>query len=572
VSFEEGAFATVGAIAMHGVRQAEVSLGERVAVIGMGLVGQLAGCLLRAAGCTAIGIDVDAETLRLAEDLGCVDRAFPRSAFSPSSTPTEATDCDAILITAATSSNDPVALAARLARDRGRVVVVGDIGLQIPRAPYYEKEIDVRLSRSYGPGRYDREYEERGLDYPMGYVRWTERRNMEAFVRLVADGQVPVSRLITQRVEIDDAPVAYDQLLGTGKSPLGVILTYPGSTDAAPERASETGVKARPEADPQRVSVIGAGSFSRRVLIPGLIDSGFTPTSIASAGGLSAKAAAERFPFDRAATAEEIARGDGAGLVAIATRHGSHAELAAKVLRTGRSVFVEKPPCLTWEELSDLRLAREEGGGVLTVGFNRRYAPMSAEIRKHLDPTGHPKEILIRVAAGRLPEDSWILDPQDGGGRLLGEGCHFVDLACWLVNALPVRIACTVRSPVGQPLVVAQGFSLTLEFPGGSTAVILYTSENAQGVAKEYIEVHSGGRSAVVDDFRRLTLCDGKHRRRSGARRQDKGHKPQFASLRGTLMSLDGKIDPDPLDTMAMTLTALESAECGTSRTPRSQA
>ncbi|MCB0325831.1 MAG: bi-domain-containing oxidoreductase, partial [Bdellovibrionales bacterium] len=384
VAFEEGAFATVGAISMHGVRQAEASLGERVAVIGLGLVGQLAGLLLHAAGCTVIGIDVDGNVLDAAKEVGTVDVGVLRSELEGDRLPAEVGDCDAVLITAATSSSDPVSLAARLCRDRGRVVVLGDVGLEIPRAPYYDKEIDLRLSRSYGPGRYDREYEERGLDYPIGYVRWTERRNMEAFVRLVASGQVPVSRLIKERVPINDASTAYERLVRDKSSPLGVIITYPDRDgDASPgvegsRIADGDNLYPAPLAtDDGRVSAIGAGSFSQRVLIPSLIASGFTPMTVSSARGLSARAAKERFGFVGMATPDEVIASDEAGLVAIATRHASHAELAANVLRTGRSVFVEKPPCLTWDELEDLRAARTEEGGLLAVGFNRRHAPLS---------------------------------------------------------------------------------------------------------------------------------------------------------------------------------------------------
>ena len=578
VAFEEGAFATVGAISMHGVRQAEAVLGERVAVIGLGLVGQLAGLLLRAAGCTVVGIDLDSNVLHSAEEVGAVDVGVLRSDIDGDRIPRNVGECDAVLLTAATPSSDPISLAASLCRDRGRVVVVGDVGLEVPRAPYYDKEIDLRLSRSYGPGRYDREYEERGLDYPIGYVRWTERRNMKTFVRLVASGQVPVSRLIKERVPIDDASSAYERLVSDKSSPLGVIITYPNE-----DRDSSQAIGGSPIADGDQqkpapvatddgcVSVIGAGSFSQRVLIPGLIASGFTPMTVSSARGLSARAAKDRFDFVQMATPDEVIDSDKASLVAIATRHASHAELAAKVLRTGRSVFVEKPPCLTWDELEDLRSARTEGGGLLAVGFNRRHAPLSQALRQHLRTPGQPMEIMIRVSAGHLPENSWILDPADGGGRLLGEGCHFVDLACWIAAATPVQVTCSARPPETGSIAAAQRFAVTLDFADGSLATIFYTSEGASGVPKEQIEVHGGGKSALLDDFRHLNMWDGRKRKRIGGRNQNKGHKTQFEVVRKLLTDSTFSEEIDPLDTMAVTLAAYDAAHLGSSRPPRAQ-
>ncbi len=573
VRFEEGAFATVGAISMHGVRQAEAALGERVAVIGLGLVGQLAGLLLHAAGCTVIGIDLDSEVLTSAKETGAVDIGLLRSDLEGDRLPTGVGDCDAVLLTAATSSSDPIALAASLCRDRGRVVVVGDVGLEVPRASYYDKEIDLRLSRSYGPGRYDRDYEERGLDYPLGYVRWTERRNMEAFVRLVAAGQLPVARLINERVPISDAPRAYERLVSDKSSPLGVIITYPddenalsGITDRRPISNSGDRYQATPATENADVSVIGAGSFSQRVLIPGLIASGFTPATVSSARGLSARAAMERFSFRQMATPDEVIDSDEVPLIAIATRHASHADLAARALRTGRSVFVEKPPCLTWEELDDLRSARSEGGGLLAVGFNRRHAPLAQALRKHILRPGQPKEIMVRVAAGHLPSDSWILDPDDGGGRLLGEGCHFVDLVCWIADAKPVKVSCTVRPPDNGPIASAQRFSITLDFADGTIATIFYTSEGASGVPKEQIEVHSDGKSAILDDFRQLDLWTGRKRKRTKHRRQDKGHELQFVALRKLLRDPTQTQGLDPLETMAVTLAAYDAANLGESR------
>ncbi len=282
---------------------------------------------------------------------------------------------------------------------------------------------------------------------------------------------------------------------------------------------------------------------------------------------MSAHAVVERIGSGAVGTPDDAVVSN-AGLLVVATRHASHAELAERGLRAGKAVFVEKPPCLTWEELEDLRSARAEGGGLLVVGFNRRHAPLAARMSQHLAGTGRPMEILIRVAAGRLPNDSWILDPADGGGRLLGEGCHFVDLACWIADAIPVQVTCTTRPPADGPIAAAQRFAITLDFADGSVATILYTSEGAAGVPKEHVEVHAGGKSVTIEDFRHLITWDGRRRKRSGGRSQDKGHKAQFVVL-SKLLSNTVQIEAlDPLDTMAVTLAALDAAQLGSSRSP----
>ncbi len=570
VGFDEAAFATVGSIALHGVRQADVRLGERVAVIGLGLVGQLVGQLLRASGCVAVGVDLKAGMVEQALTIGSVDSAYERVALARSPLPADARDCDAVIIAASTSSADPVELAARLCRDRGRVVILGDVGMQIPRAPYYEKEIELRLSRSYGPGRYDRAYEERGLDYPIGYVRWTERRNMAAFLALVADRKVKARELITERVPIDDADAAYDRLLSSPQSPLGILIEYPGV--AIPDAAA-TGSASAEHRDvrsmgqrPNTLSVglIGAGSFAQRVLIPGLKDAGFTLVSVASKNAISARAAAERFGFERAVQADDILTDPDVGLAVIATRHASHAHLTQAALRAGKDVFVEKPPCLTFEELSELNVALESSQQTLTVGFNRRHAPLSTALRDYIAETGSPVELLYRVNARAIEPEHWLRDLDEGGGFLVGEGCHFVDFSCWLMGALPVGVTCVMRARSGEPLAAAAQFTAVLDFADGSMATILYGDGGSGSLGKEYVEAHAGGRSAVLDDFRSLTL-HGARRQRRRRMSQDKGHRQQFAELRACLEGRSSAGEPFALDTMAVTLAAARSAERDTS-------
>jgi predicted dehydrogenase len=567
VGFDQGCFATLGAIAMHGVRRAEPGLGERVAVIGLGLVGQLASQLLKAAGCRVVGIDLGEEPIAVAREMGGIDEGIPRSQLDEARLAREGA-CDAVLIAAATESDDPVELAAALCRDRGRVVVVGDVGMQVPRAPYYEKELDLRLSRSYGPGRYDREYEERGLDYPIGYVRWTECRNMGAFLDLVARGEVDVSGLVRERVSVEEAPGAYDRLLAGDASSLGILIEYGESAGAAPEARPGSGPGERPRATPfagdpaalGRVGAIGAGSFASRVAIPGLRKAGFELAAVASASGLSARSAAQRFGFGRADTAEGIIDDPDIGLVAVLTRHSSHADLAERAMRSGKAVFVEKPPCLTEGELERLRDARAESGAPLFVGFNRRHAPLAVRLRDHVRRGDAPLELLYRVSAGPATADHWLDDPEEGGGRLIGEGCHFVDFACWLVGEWPERVACAANATAGTAA-PAKSFAVTLAFPGGSLATILYGTAGAPGVRKEYAEAHSGGRSAILDDFRSLTLVEGRRRRKVRSRRQDKGHGVQMRRMRAALAGEEPLPGDDLLSSMSVVFAAARAAE-----------
>lgn len=564
VDFESGAFATVGSIAMHGVRQADVRLGETVAVIGLGLVGQLAGQILRAAGCRVIGIDLSRTLVDHARTTGAADVTFERSELDEDRLPIDAANCDAILITAATSSDDPVRLAARLAQDRARVVIIGDVGLEIPRAPYYEKELDLRLSRSYGPGRYDVEYEERGLDYPVGYVRWTERRNMLSFLELVASNRLNLRDLITARFPVEEAEAAYQTLLSSDSSPLAMIITYePAAVPAVKPARPREHWAASPAPGTPSIGLIGTGSFAQNTVAPGLRRAGFHLAAVSSASGLSAHGAKDRFSVDRLLTPDEVVVDPRLDAVAIATRHGTHALYATDALSAGKAVFVEKPACLTRDELSALNEAAA-GGPPLLVGFNRRYAPLAQFMREHVAGRGHPIEILCRVNAGSLPPGHWLNDPEDGGGRLLGEGCHFIDFACWFIGALPHRVAAIARPVAGEPLAAAQSFSVTLDFADGSIASIFYGAGGASGLGKEYYEAHAGGRSAVLDDFRELVSYDGRRKRSRKARGRDKGHDAEFSYFLALVQGAVKEEDtPTTLETMEVTLTAYDSLHQG---------
>jgi predicted dehydrogenase/threonine dehydrogenase-like Zn-dependent dehydrogenase len=561
VSFESAAYATVGAIALHGVRRAEAAVGERVGVVGLGLVGQLAVRILAAAGCKPFGIDPDPEAVALAGDGGA--RAFSRDHPGLEEVVLEASDgigLDAVLICAAARSSDPVELAARLARDRGRLVIVGDVSVSAPRALLYEKELELRLSRSYGPGRYDRDYEERGRDLPPGYVRWTEQRNLQAFLELAA-GKLDPDSLTTHRFPVEQAEEAYAALTREDGRAFGVLLEYDYAEDAREPRPSPP---RRRGAGSARIGLIGAGSFARGTLLPALREAGAELTAVTSEGGLSAADVASRFEFARAAgSADEILGDEEIDAVVIVTRHSTHADFVAAALRAGKAVFVEKPLALTEAELLDVEAALEDGG-TLMVGFNRRFAPLTVRLRAELEGV-EASALLARVNAGPLADDHWLNDPEEGGGRLLGEGCHFVDLLAHLAGAPPLGVQAVAVPSAQRPLECSDGIVATLRFANGCVGTLLYSGAGDTRLPKERLEAFGGGLSAVLDDFRRLELYRG-GRRELVKRRQDKGHGAQIAHFLKTVRGEVEVTDVESyLSSTRATLALAESLRIGSS-------
>jgi len=528
VDLADAAYATVGAIALHAVRQSATVVGERVGVIGLGLVGQLTVQILEAAGCLPVGIDVDKEAVALAKASGA--RAFRRDDPTLEAAVRDASDglgLDAVLICASTPSTDPLELAVRLARDRSRIVVVGNVPVEAGWAELYEKELEIRLSRSYGPGRYDRDYEEHGRDLPPGYVRWTEQRNLRAFLDLVAAGRVRPSVLTTHRFPLDRAPEAYD-LLAHGDAearPFGILLEYDEvrRPPSEPVRRRTTGRTAAQA----RIGMIGAGSFARATLLPALRDGGAVLAAVTSEKGLSAADVALRFGFERAAASvDEILADDEIDAVVIATRHSSHGPLTTAALQAGKAVFVEKPLALTDAGLAEVEEALADGG-LLMVGFNRRFAPLTERLRSEL--SGLPERVLVaRVNAGPLGDDHWMHDPEDGGGRLLGEGCHFVDLLTHLAGTPASSVHAHAAPQPMRPLECSDSLVATLRFADGTVATLAYSGGGDTRLAKERIEAFGGGLSAVLDDFRRLEVYRDA-RREVVKGRQDKGHRAQIA-------------------------------------------
>jgi predicted dehydrogenase/threonine dehydrogenase-like Zn-dependent dehydrogenase len=561
LSFEDAAYATVGSIALHGVRQADAGLGETVGVIGLGLVGQLAARLLDAAGCRVVGVDLDEAAVELARAAGvqALRRDDPALEHQVH-TVTGGLGFDAVLLCASSASADPLELATRLARDRARIVVVGETTISVDRAAMYEKELELRMSRSYGPGRYDRDYEERGRDLPPGYVRWTEQRNMQAFLGLAAEGRIRPGDLTTHRFSVDDAPDAYALLTGKepGIRPFGVLLEYGAEAPAPPAQAARSSVRAAPGTG---VAVIGAGAFARATLIPALKDAGAQLVAVTSASGLTAADVAARFGFQRAAASVDEILGDEAiAAVVIATRHPSHAALAAAALRAGKAVFVEKPLALSTEQLQEVEeaLALES---VLMVGFNRRFAPLVTLLEEELRGS-NDLSISIRVNAGSLPADHWLHDPDDGGGRLLGEGCHFVDLLAVLAGSEALAAHATAVPQPGRPIECSDSFSAHVRFDGG-IGTLVYSGGGNTRLPKERVEAFGGGVAAVLDDFRRLEVYRaGKRHTVKG--KQDKGHRAQIVRFLG---AVGGLAEPPPvasyLRSTRATLALVESLRTG---------
>jgi predicted dehydrogenase/threonine dehydrogenase-like Zn-dependent dehydrogenase len=570
VNLDDAAFVTVGAIALQGVRIADVRLGEACVVIGLGLVGQLSVQLLKAAGCRVFGIDVANDKVELARTNGADDaclRADPdlRERVNSFSLGRGA---DAILIAAAASSSDPVQLAPTLARDRAVVVAVGMIGMDVPRNAYYEKELQLRLSRSYGPGRYDPTYEEDGVDYPIGYVRWTEQRNMEAFLDLVAAGTVRPSGLVTHRVPIAQAERAYQIVTGEIAEPsLGILLEYPrGPTITPPARTRVDLRPVRPlSTQTVRLGVVGAGSFARSVLLPALKNLDVELRGVATASAPSAQQTATRFGFGYAATDwQQVIDDQFVDAVLVATRHDLHASLAAAALRAGKAVFLEKPMALAADELDDLLDAWRSSGRVLQVGFNRRFAPTYRQLKDRFSLARRrgPLVMAYRVNAGAVAPTSWVNDPVQGGGRLIGEVCHMLDLLVDLAGA-PVTSVYTQPAASGS----ADDMLLTLSLGDGSIGTIVYASGGDRSLPKEQLEVLGGGLAAVLDDFRTVHLHAGGRTTRVGGRmpRQDKGHAAElqafFQAVRsGTTSPVDAE---EAAHVTRVSFAAVESARTG---------
>jgi len=546
LSLDWACFATVGAVAMQGVRQAGVTLGEKVAVIGLGLIGQIVHRLLQAAGCRVMGVDIDDRMIELARRMGLThavnSAALPVLPYVKQWT--EGRGVDATLLCASTTSSEPVRLAGEITRDKGVVVVLGLVGLDVPHELYYRKELALRLSRSYGPGRYDPDYEEKGRDYPYAYVRWTEQRNMASFLDLCASERLDLAPLITHRFPFERSKEAYDLLAAKDAEPyLGIVLCY----GQEPIERKPIVIRARsPRQKQGRVGVgfIGAGRYAERFLLPLLRQRDDVHLrAITTLSGLSARTAAERWSFEQCLDdPAAILADDEIEVVFVTTRHDTHARYVVEALRHGKHVYVEKPLCLKATELAEIESAYADSGRLLMVGFNRRFSPGARDMKAALADAG-PAMIVCRVNAGPLPPDHWADDPDQGGGRLIGEGCHFFDLVQFLAGSRPVSVYATaVAGP--RSARTNDNVTATINFQNGAAATITYTSAGDLSLPKERIEAFASGCAAVLDDFRSVSIHRGGRCKKIRYRGQDKGQTEEIARWIAALRSAG----PSPIE------------------------
>ena len=532
VPFEPAAFGVIAAVALQGVRLSRAALGECVFVIGLGLVGQLTVALLKAAGARVLGTDPEQSKCDLAYKMGA-DLARPGLSAEEVAGLTGGLGADAVLIAAATQSDGPIALAGEAVRQKGRVVAVGTVGLNLPRRPYYFKEAEFVVSMSYGPGRYDPRYEEGGQDYPPAYVRWTEQRNLSAVLELMSCGRLEVSPLISHRFKIENAEAAYE-LIESGREPyLGIVLQYPEAEPASPLRRLE--LKARPAAGTLGVGCLGAGNFARMVLLPALAKVGsLHPRVLCSAGGLTAEHSGQKLGFDAVtADEDEVFNDPGVQVVFILTRHNLHAGQVLKALRAGKHVFVEKPLALTAEEIAAIATALQEKGDsapLLMVGFNRRFAPAAALARQVFAGAAEPLTVSVRFNSGEIPAEHWTQDELQGGGRIIGEACHAIDLAAFLVGSPPVRVFAESIGGRGAPAVRDDQCFITLRHGNGSVSSVAYLSGGDPAFPKERVEMFGAGRVAVIEDFREVVTCLRGKTRKVGCS-QDKGHRAEVEAF-----------------------------------------
>jgi len=561
VSDEAAAFTVVGAIGLQGIRLAEPTIGEAFVVTGLGLIGQLTVQLLMAHGCRVLGIDLETAKCDLAGQFGAetVDLSKGEDPVEAAVAFSRGRGVDGVLITAATKSSQPVHQAARMCRKRGRIVLVGVTGLELKRSDFYEKELSFQVSCSYGPGRYDPEYEEKGHDYPLGFVRWTEQRNFEAVLDLMASGKLDVKPLITHRFPFEEGEKAYE-LIAEGREPyIGIILTY-SEAEGGRQKAVGSTVElkiSRPQTSnlpPQApvIGLIGAGNFTGQVLLPALKKTGVRLKAIASSGGISGTHLGKKFGFEESSTdTERIFADPEINTVFITTRHNTHAHFVLKALRAGKHVFVEKPLCLNIEELSQIKdtyhslitnndsQITSNGVPLLMVGFNRRFAPHVVKMKELLEALKEPKSMIMTVNAGMIPADHWTQDPEVGGGGIIGEVCHFIDLSSFLAGSKIVNSQIeSLMSGVGDTI------SIQLSFGDGSIGTIHYFANGNRRFPKERLEVFCGGKILQLDNYKALRGYGWKGFKKMKLWRQDKGHMNEIRSFVDAIT--EGKPSPIP--------------------------
>ncbi len=552
VADEAAAFTVLGAIGLQGLRLIQPTLGEAIVVTGLGLIGLMTVQMLRAQGCRVLGIDFDAQRLELARGMGAevVHGGSPDDVLATADRFSRGRGVDAVIITASTKSSEPVSLAARMCRKRGRIVLVGVTGLELSRAEFYEKELSFQVSCSYGPGRYDPGYEEKGQDYPIGFVRWTEQRNFEAVLDLFASGALVTGGLVTHRYGIEEAGTAFDTLTGD-RAALGILFHYPAGTEPTAEPSRQVAIgpagrfDAQARADRAAIAFIGAGNYGGRILIPAFKAAGAELRTVVSGRGMTAVHHGRKAGFAQASSDIDAALADPAiDTVVLATRHDAHAGQAEAALRAGKHVFCEKPLCLTLDELDAVDAAWQPGLRLM-VGFNRRFSPLATRMKTMLDRVAAPKSLILTINAGAIPADHWTQDRAIGGGRLIGEGCHFIDFARFLIGH-PITDA-SIHALGGEGTGPRDDrVAVTLVFADGSLATIHYLANGSKSFPKERIEAFAGGRVLQLDNFVALRGWGWSGFSKQKLWRQDKGQKACAAAF------VDAVRDPSLPDPVAI--------------------
>lgn len=544
VSDEEAVFTVIGAIGLQGIRLAQSTLGEAVVVTGLGLIGLVTVQLLRAHGCRVLGIDFDSSRLEMARGFGAevVDLSAGEDPVAVAHAFSRGRGVDTVIVTASTKSSEPIHQAALMCRKRGRIVLVGVTGLELSRADFYEKELTFQVSCSYGPGRYDSDYEEKGQDYPVGFVRWTEQRNFEAVLDMMADGRLDVKPLISHRFSIDEAEKAY-AVVGGSEPSLGILLEYPAGADRDLENRTISLTTTPIAGDGKAVvSFIGSGNYATAVLIPAFKEAGSRLRCVASSAGVSGVHAGRKYGFEETTTdTERIFADTEVTAVVITTRHNSHARFVLQALAAGKHVFVEKPLCLTQQELKEIEQAVRTGERCLMVGFNRRFSPLTEKIKMLLHGVQGPKSFIMTVNAGEIPSDHWTQDMEVGGGRIIGEACHSIDLLRHLAGNPIVSQAHTLMDCENNDTV-----SLHLQFADGSIGTIHYFANGNKGFPKERLEVFCAGRVLQLDNFRRLKGYGWPGFKKMNLLRQDKGQAQCAAAFVQAVEQ--GGVAPIPVD------------------------
>lgn len=565
VSFEEASFTTLGAIALQGVRQAEPRLGDKVCVIGLGLLGQLTVQLLKANGCQVFGIDLAQNLVDLSIESGAEQALLRNDSNLMTSIEnfTQGHGFDSVIITAAAPSNDPIELSAVISRKKGKVIVVGAVKMDVPRDPdFYRKELELKMSCSYGPGRYDVNYEENGHDYPYAYVRYTEQRNMETFLDLIASKAINLKSLMTHTFDITDAEKAYDIVLGKTPEPhIGILLAYPNN-----DLKYVTQVRLNTSNPVKTINAgfIGAGSFAQSYLIPNVKSAGGSLDTVVTTKGITAKNVASKFAFASAsADAKDIMSNDAINTVFIATPHNTHASYTIDALNANKNVFVEKPLAMNYEELEAVKKAHDNSKSIVMVGFNRRFSPVAQKIKQVFEGNGEPKVITIRVNAGFIPKDHWTQNPNLGGGRVIGEMCHFIDLMQYFTDAKPTRVYAASINTTNSEISPEDNIAITVSFEDGSIGNLVYLGNGDKSLPKEQIEVFSGGKVGRIHDFRKGDLHIGN--KVKVLKLDGKGHKQEVYAFVEALQA--GKESPISFesiyDTTLVTLKVLDSIATG---------